>query len=166
MAVPLGAAPNLALAALQGGNSLWSGPIVGMWRTVFTGTSGFVGPYDEGLQQFHSDFTELMISRGVPPDLGNVCMGVWKRLADGRIRLRHQTWNWAGQSEIDPMDPFGSAFSNLNTGFFELIVTLRVSSPGTRFSGTFEAASYDLNDMLIPGSQVEGTVESRRIPVD
>jgi hypothetical protein len=162
----IGAAPLLDLS--QAGGSQGGGPISGLWRTVFTATSPFEGVYDEGFQQFHEDGTELMISRGVPPDLGNVCIGVWKRDAGGVIKLRHTTWNWTGQSVFsdDPDQAFANAFSNMPTGHVLLNVTLRTNSAGTTFSGTWTAAGYDDDGNLIDGSEAEGTVEAERIAAD
>ena len=130
-----GIAPALAAAA-QSGNSNGGGPIVGQWQvlmTAFPGTGDeFI--FDFGFQQFHSDGTELMISGGVPPTIGNVCIGAWERQAGGVIRLRHMSWNWNGD-EILGDSP---------TGYFLLEVTLRTTSQGTAYSGTWKAASYDL----------------------
>lgn len=153
-------------AAMQDGTSS-SGPVVGMWRTVFTASPGTPDEFtfDEGFQQFHSDGTELMVSRGVPPDLGNVCIGVWERTAGGVIKLRHVTWNWSGQSAFGG-DPFSDAFSNANTGYFELIVTMRVDSQGTRFSGTWQAVSYGTDELPVPGSEFSGSVEGERLTVN
>jgi len=160
-----GAAPNLAAAAAQGANAR-GGPIVGLWRTVFTAKEPSEFVFDEGFQQFQGDGNELMISRGVPPDLGNVCIGVWELTAAGVIKLRHVTWNWAGQSDFGVADPFTDAFSNLNTGHFQIVVTLRVNSLGTEFSGTWEAVSFDRDGVPLAGSQASGTVEGKRIGVN
>jgi hypothetical protein len=136
--------------------------------TVFTANPDIPQEFvfDEGFQQFQTDGNELMISRGVPPDLGNVCIGVWERGAGGIIKLRHVTWNWAGQSDFGVADPFTDAFSNANTGYFELIVTFRVNSQGTRFSGAWEALSYDDSGAPVAGSEFSGTVDAERLGVN
>lgn len=155
----LGAAPTLEAAA-QGGNS-GGGPLVGLWHTVLTAFPGtpdeFV--FDIGFQQFHDDGTELMISGGVPPTIGNVCIGAWERGAGGVVHLRHVTWNWAGDEVLG--DP--------PTGYFLLEVTLRTNSRGTAYSGTWKTASYDLDvppdGSPQPGTVFDGTVEATRISV-
>ena len=157
-----GTAPALAMAAQNAGNS-GSGAIVGQWQvlmTAFPGTNDeFV--FDFGFQQFHADGTELMISGGVPPTIGNVCIGVWERDAGGQIRLRHMTWNWAGNEVL----------GDLPTGYFWLEVTLRPNSQGTAYTGTWKAASYDLGAGPLgsggppqPNSEYEGTLQAVRIP--
>ncbi len=116
--------------------------------------------FDVGFQQFHSDGTELMISGGVPPTIGNVCIGVWEREAGGVIRLRHMTWNWAGNEVL----------GDVPTGYFLLDVTLRTDSQGAAYSGTWRAASFDLGAGPLgsggpaqPGSEFEGTLQAVRI---
>jgi hypothetical protein len=161
------ARPGTALApaaAAQGGGSSGGGPIVGQWQvlmTAFPGTSNeFM--FDFAFQQFHSDGTEMMLSGGVPPSIGNVCLGVWERGAGGVIRTRHTVWNFVGNE----------VFGDLPTGYFVLDVTLRTNSQGTAYSGTWKAASYDLGAGPLgsggppqPNSEFEGTLEAVRISV-
>jgi hypothetical protein len=159
-----GAAPELAAAA-QGANSNGGGPIAGLWQVVMTAfpdtPDEFI--YDLGFQQFHNDGTELMISAGVPPTIGNVCIGVWERGAGGVIRLRHLTWNWSGDEVL----------GDAPTGYFLLDVTLRTNSRGTAYSGTWKTASYDLGTGPLgtggpaqPGTEADGTLEATRIGVN
>ena len=158
-----GATPILAGAA-QGAGANGAGPIVGQWQvlmTAFPGTNNeFI--FDFGFQQFHSDGTELMISGGVPPTIGNVCIGAWERSAGGEIRLRHMTWNWAGNEVL----------GDLPTGYYLLEVTLRTNSQGTAYTGTWRAASFDLGTGPLgsggspqPNSEFEGTLQAERISV-
>jgi len=151
-------------AAAQGGGSSGGGPIVGQWQvlmTAFPGTSNeFM--FDFAFQQFHSDGTENMLSGGVPPSIGNVCVGVWERGAGGVIRTRHTTWNFVGNE----------VFGDLPTGYFVLDVTLRTNSQGTAYEGTWKAASYDLGAGPLgsggppqPNSEFEGTLQAVRISV-
>jgi hypothetical protein len=152
-------------AAVQNGNQ-GSGPITGLWQNVFL---AFPNTQDEfifdfGFQQFHTDGTELMISGGVPPTIGNVCIGVWERGAGGVITLRHVTWNWAGDEVLG--DP--------PTGYFHLIVVLRTNDQGTAYTGTWRAASYDLGagplhggpDVPQPGTDFSGGIQGVRIGVN
>ena len=92
-----------------------------------------------------------MISNGLPPALGNVCVGVWKKV-DGTIKLRHVTWNW----DVD-----GNP-----TGTFVMVVTLRVDRRGSSFRGTWFADSYDLSNNVIPELHAEGVVRATRVTVD
>jgi hypothetical protein len=132
--------------------------------TAFPGTMDEF-TFDFGFQQFHQDGTELMISGGVPPTIGNVCIGAWERGRRGEIRLLHMTWNWAGtETTIGP----------LPTGYFWLEVTLRTNNRGTAYTGTFKAASYDLGTGPLvgsagvpqPGSEFSGTLQAVRIGVE
>jgi hypothetical protein len=159
--VPPGKAPVLAAAA-QGAAANGGGPIVGQWQVVMTAFPGTNNEFilDFGFQQFHSDGTELMISGGVPPTIGNVCIGAWERGAGGLIHLRHMTWNWAGNEVL----------GDLPTGYFWLEVTIRPNAQGTTYAGTFKAASFDLGAGPLgsggpaqPGSQFEGTLQAVRI---
>jgi hypothetical protein len=158
-------APALAAAA-QGASSNGGGQIVGLWQNVMTALPGPNNAtaivIDFGFQQFHSDGTELMISGGVPPTIGNVCIGTWERGAGGVIRLVHTTWNWAGDEEL----------GDSPTGYFWLEVTLRTNSRGTAYSGTFTMASYDLGAGPLgsggppqAGSEYAGTIEAIKITV-
>jgi hypothetical protein len=136
--------------------------IVGMWQNVMTAFPGtpdeFV--FDFGFQQFHADGTEVMTSGGVPPTIGNFCMGTWEAEPGGTIRLLHVGWNFAGNE----------VFGDLPTGYFFLEVALRTNSRGTTYTGRFRAASYDLGSGPLgsggppqPGSEFEGTVEATKI---
>ncbi len=151
-----------ALAAAQNGSSNGGGPIAGQWQVLMTAFPGTANEFifDFGFQQFHNDGTELMISGGVPPTIGNVCIGAWERDAGGVIRLRHMTWNWAGNEVL----------GDLPTGYFWLEVTLRTNSQGTAYAGTWTAASYDLGAGPLgsggppqPNSAFEGTLQAVRI---
>ena len=159
----LGTAPAPAAAA-QGGSSNGGGPIVGQWQVVMTAFPGTGNEFifDFAFQQFHTDGTEMMLSGGVPPSIGNVCLGVWERGAGGEIRTRHMAWNFVGNE----------VFGDLPTGYFVLDVTLRTNSQGTAYEGTWKAASYDLGAGPLgsggppqPNSEFEGTLQAVRISV-
>jgi hypothetical protein len=157
----LGTPPRLAAAA-QGAGANGGGPIVGQWQVVMTAFPGtnneFV--FDFAFQQFHADGTELMISGGVPPTIGNVCIGAWEREANGVIRIRHMTWNWAGNEVL----------GDAPTGYFLLDVVLRTNSQGTAYAGTWRAASFDLGAGPLgsggpaqSGSEFDGTLQAVKI---
>jgi len=124
--------------------------IVGMWNAEFLIGDG-PARYDQSFQQFHSDGTEIMISNGLPPALGNVCVGVWKK-DDRTVKLRHMTWNWDVNGNL--------------TGTFVMVVTLRVDRRGNSFRGTWSADSYDLSNNVIPELHAEGVVRATRVTVD
>jgi hypothetical protein len=124
--------------------------IVGMWNAEYLIGDG-PARYDQSFQQFHSDGTEIMVSNGLPPALGNVCVGVWKK-TDRTVLLRHMTWNW----DVD---------GNL-TGTFVMVVTIRVDRRGSSFRGTWAADSYDLSNNVIPELHAEGVVTATRVNVD
>lgn len=55
--------------------------VVGMWHAVFrVGADPNGAVYDDTFQQFGSDGMENIVSSGLPPVLGNVCVGVWKQV--------------------------------------------------------------------------------------
>jgi hypothetical protein len=130
-----------------------------MWHAVFRIGDANGPVYDETLQQFHSDGTELIVSNGLPPALGNVCVGVWKEIGQRTIKLRHMTWNWA------PADA-GFGVPGTFAGRFEMLVTLRVNRHGTGYSGTWSARNYDAAGNHIPELDAEGVVRATRITVD
>ena len=60
--------------------------VIGMWHAVFRLGDASGPVYDEVFEQFHSDGTELIISSGLPPALGNVCC--WRVAARGGAHLQ------------------------------------------------------------------------------
>lgn len=136
-----------------------SGSVVGMWHAILRiGDSS--GPvYDEVFQQFHSDGTEMIVSNGLPPALGNVCIGVWKRTESGAYKLSHMTWNWS------PEDG-GFGVPGTFAGHFELKVRLRLNDSGNGYRGTWRAKNFDAAGNHLPELDAEGVVTGKRITVD
>jgi hypothetical protein len=127
-----------------------SGSIVGLWNAEFLLPNGDL--YDQSFQQFHSDGTEMMLSRGLPPPLGNVCVGVWKQ-NDHSLKLKHMAWNW---------DANGNYIS-----IFVMEVTLKVNRRGNRYTGSWRADNLNpLTGEPLPGEHFEGTVRAVRITAD
>jgi hypothetical protein len=94
-----------------------------------------------------------MLSRGLPPSLGNVCVGIWKQTGPRAFKLRHTAWNF---------DAAGNYIS-----IFVMDVTIRVDRRGARFSGTWSANNLDKTTREpIPTEHFEGTVLGTRITVD
>ena len=121
-----------------------------MWNTEFLlGNGDF---YDQSFQQFHSDGTEMMLSRGLPPPLGNVCVGVWKQ-AGRTYTLKHMAWNWNANGDY--------------VSIFVMEVTIRLDRRGNRYLGTWRSDNLNPATLQpIPGEHFEGTVRATRITVD
>jgi hypothetical protein len=123
--------------------------LVGMWMVEFRAGDAL---FDQGLQHFHPDGTESMLSNGLSPSLGNVCLGVWAQVGPRTFKLRHMAWNWDAEGHL--------------TGLFEMFVTVRVDRSGRAYTGTFVADSYDLSHQVIPELHAEGTVRGARLTVE
>lgn len=134
-------------------------PVVGLWHAVFT-AGGAV--YDDTFQQFGSDGMENIVSSGLPPVLGNVCVGVWKQVGYRTYKLRHTTWNWSPGNN----DFFGNDVPGVFAGRFEMVVVLRVSRDANSYTGNFVVRNFDTNDVPIPSLDAQGTVRGTRITVD
>jgi hypothetical protein len=130
--------------------------VVGMWHAVLRlGNNGPV--YDEIFEHFHSDGTELLISNGLPPALGNICIGVWKHVAPRTYKLKHMTWNWSPDLNA------GFGVPGTFAGHFELNLTLRLDERGRTYRGTWSAQNFDESGNHIPGLDAEGVVNATRI---
>jgi hypothetical protein len=125
-----------------------AGPIVGLWNAEFLIGNG-PDLFDQGFQQFHADGTEMMLSRGLPPPLGNVCVGIWKQDGPRTFRLKHMAWNWDSDGRF--------------IGTFIMDVVLRLDRRGARYSGSWSADNFDTDGNVIPTQHVEGIVRARRI---
>jgi hypothetical protein len=147
-------APAAAVAQTPG-----SEPVVGMWHAVYRIGDADGPVFDDTFQQFHSDGNENLVSSGLPPALGNVCIGVWKKVGPRVYRLRHSTWNWS-----PPDGGFGVPGSF--AGRFEMIVMVDVNQRSAAFSGTFSAKNYDASGNHIPELDAEGVVRATRITAD
>ena len=71
-------------------------PIVGMWHVKFTAEGNPDGPpdgtpIDNALAVWHSDGTEIMNS-GRPPQDGDFCMGIWKKIGPNQYLVNHFAW--------------------------------------------------------------------------
>jgi len=125
--------------------------IVGLWSiTYYVGRSSNI--WDQGFEQWHSDGLELNNDNAVPPSLGNVCVGVYKRVGSRTFKLRHVTWNFDTSGQL--------------TGTFQLLQTVVVAPNGNTFSGTYTSDSFDLNGKVIPSLHAEGILSAKRITVD
>jgi hypothetical protein len=137
-------------AVMTSGSADSHASIVGLWNTTFLLGEG-PDVYDVGFQQWHADNTELMVDNGVPPSLGNVCVGVWKLTGPRTYTLKHMTFNWDDQGGL--------------AGTFVLKMTVTLDRRGNAFAGSYTADSFDLAGNVIPDLHVEGRVRGRRITV-
>lgn len=159
-------APSLADALLADGVANYTpvtngatGSLVGMWHAILRIGDASGPVYDEVFQQFHADGTEMIVSNGLPPALGNVCVGVWKRTSSGAYKLSHMTWNWS------PGDG-GFGVPGTFAGHFELKVNLRLNDSGNGYRGRWEAKNFDTAGNHLPALDAEGVVIAKRISVD
>jgi hypothetical protein len=151
----LTAAPQFAagIGAGAAGLGVPANPsIVGMWNSEFLLGAG-PDLFDHAFQQFHSDGTEMMLSRGLPPSLGNVCVGVWKRVGPRSFKLRHMAWNWDGDGQY------------ISTFMMEVTITL--DEHGRSYTGTWSSDNLSpVTGEPLPGEHFEGVVRGTRITVD
>lgn len=124
--------------------------IVGLWNTQFLLGDG-PDLFDDSFQQFHSGGTEMMLSRGLPPVLGNVCVGVWKQTAPRTFKLKHTAWNWNLDGTF--------------VGIFVMEATLKLDRRGASYTGTWSADNLTPSGEPIPGEHFEGVVRGIRITV-
>jgi hypothetical protein len=159
--LPFAIAPDLPFAATSAAQSAVESAgldkitknaadgIVGLWFTVFKVDGETL---NRGFQLYIEGGTEMSIDDIVPPALGNVCVGVWKRIAPRVYKLRHVTFAW---------NPDGS-----KAGTFLQLTTVRLDPDGRNYSGTFVWDNFDTNNQPIPELHAEGTLTGRRITVD
>ena len=146
-------APTLpAIAHLPGtspDNIGWgSGSIVGLWHVMYTSGGA---PFNDTFDTWHADGTEFE-SAFLPPDSGNVCVGVWKTERDGNIKLHHVGWLF-------------SSGTTTASGSFTLDEINTVSRDGSCYTGSFSFQVYDLNGDPL-GEPKTGTIAATRITVD
>ena len=125
--------------------------IVGLWRATFLVGDGPAVAF-EGFQQWHASGTEVMVDNGVPPSLGNVCLGVWKQTGPRTFSLRHVTFNWDANGQ--------------STGTFQVVIHVQLNRSGGTYAGSYASDSFDLQGNPIPGSHSEGRLRGVRITVD
>jgi hypothetical protein len=125
--------------------------IVGLWRVEFLVGEGPDVAF-KAFQQWHQGGTETMVDNGVPPALGNVCVGVWKQTGPRTFKLRHVTFNW---------DEHGTS-----TGTFQVLITVKLNRKGDAYTGAYAADSFDLTGNVIPELHTEGRLRATRISVE
>jgi hypothetical protein len=125
--------------------------IVGVWHVIYTVTGG--GLFNDTFDTWHSDGTEFE-SAFLPPEAGNICVGVWKTTGTGTVKLHHVGWLFTPGSTPPTA-----------TGSFTLDETNVVSRDGKTYTGNFTFQMYDMNGVP-KGGQVNGTIAATRITVN
>jgi hypothetical protein len=120
--------------------------ITGFWSVTFY-TNGKV--WDLGYDQFSSDGNELMVDI-VPPSLGNVCVGVWKRIGDRIYKIVHKAWDFDANGQL--------------IGKGELLETITVDADGNSYHGSFVGRDYDLLGNQV--DETKGELKADRITVN
>jgi hypothetical protein len=138
-------------AAAESATGASASSIVGLWRVAFLAGDGPAVAF-EGFQQWHAGGTEVMVDNGVPPSLGNVCVGVWKQTGPRSFRLRHVTFNWDQNGQ--------------STGTFQVVIRIRLDRSGRTFTGSYVSDSFDLQGNPIPELHAEGRLRAARITVE
>lgn len=140
------AIPGGLLAKLTASSRTAHGTIVGLWDVTYTTSDN--EPFQESYDIWHSDGTELE-SANVNPIVGNVCMGVWKKVGS-EIHLHHVGWGF-------------DIAGNL-VGAFTVDDVIVLGTHGNSYSGNFDFKQYDTNGNLL--QEVTGTVSATRIDVN
>jgi len=115
-------------------------PIVGMWHVMFTAEGNSEAPpdgtpIDNAIIVWHGDGTEIMNS-GRPPQDGDFCMGIWKKVARNKYRVNH--FAWGGNDTTNAPTGIGNP-----TGPTRIIEAVTLSADGNSFSGKFSLRATD-----------------------
>jgi hypothetical protein len=135
--------------------------IVGMWHVTFTAQGNELGPpdgtpIDNALVTWHSDGTELMNSARPPQD-GDFCMGVWKKVGKRTYKLNHFAWlaNDTANAPSGIGNPTGP------TRIFEEVI---LSPDKKHYTGTFTLDAYDTAGTQV--AHIVGVIAGTRITLD
>jgi len=137
-------------------------PIVGLWHVIYTGETESGAPifpsapfqFAESFKFWHADGTEFeqaFFSQGA------ICVGVWKDLGEGRVKLHH----------------IGLMF-DATTGLLSNIFTVdekdKAARNGETYSGTFDfklwPPSFGAVGVGTPIAELTGTTAATRITVE
>jgi hypothetical protein len=120
--------------------------IVGLWHVTYTADGAL---FYEAYDQWHADGNEFE-NADLGPIEGNICMGVWKKVAPRTVHLNHVGWNFDNTG-----NPNGS---------FTLTETNTVSANGLSYRGAFDYKLFDAAGNLL--QEVTGTLSATRITAD
>jgi hypothetical protein len=121
--------------------------IVGLWHARYTSSDG--SPFIETLKEWHSDFTEFE-NVNHNPAIGSVCVGVWKQLSDGTVKLHHLGFLFTPEG--------------VPSGTFIVDETDTLAGTGMSYEGVFVFRTYDVNG-IFTGVKITGTIAAERITV-
>jgi hypothetical protein len=141
--------------------------IVGLWKFEWR-AKGNAGIPDGALLDFgtvlwHEDGTEVTVSGGRTPAVGDVCMGAWRQVGHSTFRLTHLAMGYG-----PPQGP-PSGYGGLTT----LQMQVTVDSDDDTYHGWFTLTQYQLKfDPTVPWSEFDqsetafvltGTVTGKRV---
>jgi hypothetical protein len=125
-----------------------NGSIVGLWHVTYTAGGEL---FNDTFDTWHADGTEFE-SAFLPTETGNICVGAWKPVRDGKIKLHHVGWLF-------------SSGTTTASGSFTLDELNSVSPDGSCYTGSFTFQVYDINGNP-QGDPVTGTMVATRITAD
>ena len=124
--------------------------IVGTWEWEWRAKDDLQFPdgtlIDFGTIQWHEDGTEITISGGRTPAVGDVCMGSWRQVGHSKFRLTHVAMGYGPPS--GPATGYG--------GLAVLDMTVTVDPSGDSYHGNFTLTQYHLKfDPNVPNSEFD-----------
>jgi hypothetical protein len=140
-------------AGLRGiqGSQMGFNPIVGFWKVDMAskGNDGIPdgAVLDSGLQQWHSDGTEIHNSGARPPVTQSFCLGVWEQTGPSHYKLNHFAISW---------NPDGTPL-----GLANIREDITLSRDHNTFSGTFTIDQYNTGGNL--QVHLQGQITGKRI---
>jgi hypothetical protein len=136
-------------------------PIVGMWHVTLTAMGNEAGPpdgvpIDNALVVWHNDGTEIMNSFRPPQD-GNFCLGVWKKVGKYKYKVNHIPW-FANDTTSGP-----SGIGN-PSGPTRIFQEITLSPDGNHYTGTFTLDAYDPSGN--PVAHIIGVISATRVTIN
>jgi hypothetical protein len=124
--------------------------IVGTWEWEWRAKDDVQFPdgtlIDFGTIQWHEDGTEITISGGRTPAVGNVCMGSWRQVGHSKFRLTHVAMGYGA--------PPGPVTGYAGVAVLDMTVT--VDPSGDSYHGNFTLTQYHLKfDPNVPNSEFD-----------
>ena len=133
-------------------------PIVGMWHVTFTAEGNSEGPangttIENAMIVWHGDGTEIMNS-GRPPQDGDFCMGIWKKVGPNQYKGNHFAWGLYDTTNAP------SGIGN-PVGPTRIIEAVTVSADGNSLSGRFSLRATDTTGKTT--AFILGTITGTRV---
>lgn len=125
--------------------------IVGLWKFQMKVDGN---PFDFGLVIWHDDGTEVTLSGGRNPTIGDVCMGAWQQVGRSKFTLNHLGLAWAGGAYL---------------GVAHIRQLVTVDPTGNSFSGTFTIEQYadstadPFDESTPPIATISGSITGTRV---